>query len=222
MEGRMSEADGRRSTSSRTVRDANSEDVTVSIICQSGIRLGTLQSFDVGDLYRDAQCLDVCHSEESRILTEVRATPKGICLHLPTRTPVGEIGSPPAWQAPARTTAANGKRLAKTETSSVHATTASEPSSVGIDGLLASRMAAYCPARSCPTQLGTPQRPTSGETGSFLLTRSTASMPSSVGIDSFSAILAATQKPVCGDGHSSPTQFATAHSAGGDSFEVIV
>lgn len=44
---------------------AGREHVVTAILWHTGIRLGTLRSFDVGDFDRDAQCLDVRHRPET-------------------------------------------------------------------------------------------------------------------------------------------------------------
>ncbi|WP_130501056.1 tyrosine-type recombinase/integrase [Natrinema hispanicum] len=44
---------------------ASREHVVTAILWHTGIRLGTLRSFDVGDFDRDAQCLDVRHRPET-------------------------------------------------------------------------------------------------------------------------------------------------------------
>lgn len=44
---------------------ASREHVITAILWHTGIRLGTLRSFDVGDFDRDAQCIDVRHRPDS-------------------------------------------------------------------------------------------------------------------------------------------------------------
>ena len=44
---------------------ASRDHVITAILWHTGIRLGTLRAFDVGDFDRDAQCLDVCHRPET-------------------------------------------------------------------------------------------------------------------------------------------------------------